>query len=69
MGFSDSILKLGLFGLFLVYVPTLMQLAFRKEYAVPQSGAIFVTGASSGIGRHACLELADLGPYTVRDAP
>ena len=33
----------------------------RREYPVHASGGILVTGASSGIGRHAAISLAKQG--------
>ena len=33
----------------------------KRPYPVHSEGAILVTGASSGIGRHAALALSDLG--------
>jgi NAD(P)-dependent dehydrogenase (short-subunit alcohol dehydrogenase family) len=33
----------------------------QKEYAVAQNGVVVISGASSGIGRHAALHLAEKG--------
>ena len=39
----------------------LLLFTVRKEYTVHESGGIVVTGASTGIGRHAALALAKKG--------
>jgi NAD(P)-dependent dehydrogenase (short-subunit alcohol dehydrogenase family) len=48
-----------------VFVAVLaLRFSFQKEYVVHKSGVIVITGASSGIGRHAAVSLAKAG-YTV----
>ena len=52
---------MALFPLALVVLHQVVLFATRKEYTVHESGGIVVTGASSGIGRHAALALAKKG--------
>lgn len=40
-------------------------MVYRKEYQVHDSGSILVTGASTGIGNHAALHLAQRHPNVV----
>ena len=54
-------LRTALFPLALVVLHQVVLFATRKEYTVHESGGIVVTGASSGIGRHAALALAKKG--------
>ena len=54
-------LRMALFPLALVVLHQVVLFATRKEYTVHESGGIVVTGASSGIGRHAALALAKKG--------
>jgi len=49
------------YPLALLALHQLLLLAVRKEYTVHESGGIVVTGASTGIGRHAALALAKKG--------
>lgn len=44
--------------------PFLMEQLFRRAYPVHLKGAVVVTGASTGIGKHAAVTLAQEG-YTV----
>jgi len=45
-------------------LPFLTQLVLQKEYKVHEKGAIIISGASTGIGKHAAVDLAKHG-YTV----
>ena len=58
---NASMLRAALFPLALVALHQLLLFAVRKEYTVHESGGIVVTGASTGIGRHAALALAKKG--------
>ena len=58
---SERMLRAALFPLALVALHQLLLFAVRKEYTVHESGGIVVTGASTGIGRHAALALAKKG--------
>ena len=49
------------FPLAFVALHQLLLFTVRKEYTVHESGGIVVTGASTGIGRHAALALAKKG--------
>ena len=53
--------RAALFPLALVTLHQLLLFAVGKEYTVHESGGIVVTGASTGIGRHAALALAKKG--------
>lgn len=48
----------------IIALPLLVELVLRKEYTVHTKGAIVISGASSGIGKHAAIHLAKNG-YTV----
>mmetsp|Transcript_23248 Transcript_23248/g.39397 ORF Transcript_23248/g.39397 Transcript_23248/m.39397 type:complete len:316 (-) Transcript_23248:1412-2359(-) len=50
---------LAAFGLPLVYIA--LHFGFQKEYTVHKSGIVLVSGASTGIGRHAAERLATEG--------
>jgi len=50
--------------LVVVAVPIIVDYSLRKEFPVHDHGVILITGCSAGIGRHAALQLADLG-FTV----
>lgn len=52
------------FVLFFVRGPGIINSLLSEEYKVHRAGIVIVSGASSGIGRHAALELANSG-YTV----
>ena len=58
---NEEMLRAALFPLALVALHQLLLFAVRKEYTVHESGGIVVTGASTGIGRHAALALAKEG--------
>jgi len=45
----------------LAVLPYVLEIALRVEFPVHDHGVVVVTGASSGIGRDAALELASLG--------
>jgi len=46
-------------------VPYAIDYAARVKYQVHTSGAVLITGSSSGIGKHACLELASMDQFTL----
>eukprot|EP00927_Polykrikos_kofoidii_P066052 TRINITY_DN61714_c0_g1_i1.p1 TRINITY_DN61714_c0_g1~~TRINITY_DN61714_c0_g1_i1.p1 ORF type:complete len:330 (-),score=74.12 TRINITY_DN61714_c0_g1_i1:102-1091(-) len=54
----------ALVPLLLVALQQITHFATRKQYKVLESGGILITGASSGIGRHAAVSLAKKG-FTV----
>jgi hypothetical protein len=60
MGFFRS-MKLVIYFVALVAV---IPMIFRKSYPVHSEGIVVITGASTGIGRHAAEYLASAG-YTV----
>jgi len=45
----------------LAALPTALEMLLARSFPVHRSGGVFVTGASSGIGRHAAVELARSG--------
>ncbi len=48
------------FSLVVVVLAVVLNHLLKREYPVPARGSVvLITGASSGIGRHACLALAD----------
>eukprot|EP00038_Savillea_parva_P011599 m.198674 g.198674 ORF g.198674 m.198674 type:complete len:324 (+) comp20511_c0_seq1:132-1103(+) len=51
-------------GLIAVLVPNVIDLALQPTFPVHNAGGVLITGASSGIGRHAAIALDGLG-YTV----
>lgn len=57
-------MKLSIILVFVVVFPFLVQFACKKEYKVHNHGAILISGASTGIGKHAAVDLAHKG-YTV----
>ena len=57
---KNAAILLGL----VVGLPYLVNFAFRVEHVVHTTGAVFITGASSGIGKDGCLELADTTNFT-----
>jgi NAD(P)-dependent dehydrogenase (short-subunit alcohol dehydrogenase family) len=61
MGTFTSLASFPLLVLVLRYA---LHYGLRTEYKVHESGGILVTGASSGIGEHAAISLANKG-YTV----
>jgi len=65
MGLHGPSLLLGLLAapVLAALLALLADFATRVQYKVhsPQSSAVIVTGASTGIGRHAAEELARLG--------
>lgn len=54
-------LRAAFYPLAFVALHQLLLFTVRKEYTVHESGGIVVTGASTGIGRHAALALAKKG--------
>ena len=42
-------------------LPAALELLLARRFAVHSTGGIFLTGASTGIGRHAAVELAKRG--------
>lgn len=54
---------LGLAVVLFLFLNQFLKLAFRKKYKVHPTGAVVVTGASTGIGNHAARHLAK--QYTV----
>jgi len=56
--------QLALLPVVLILLRYGLHFALRKEYRVHESGGVVVTGASSGIGKHAAISLAKKG-YTV----
>ena len=56
-----AMLRAAFYPLAFVALHQLLLFTVRKEYTVHESGGIVVTGASTGIGRHAALALAKKG--------
>jgi len=52
------------FALFLLLASVGIHFGLRKEFKTYDNGIVLVTGASTGIGRDACLDLASIG-FTV----
>lgn len=50
-----------LLALLAALVPTVVEYGFRVTYPVHETGGVVVTGASTGIGRHAAVTLAEKG--------
>ena len=46
-------------------LPTIVDLALRKEYRIHRDGAVLVSGTSTGIGNAACGALAEKYPKIV----
>lgn len=57
-------LALLLVPLLIAVLPYLLSLLLAKEFKVHKAGVVVITGASTGIGRHAAEHLASKG-YTV----
>ena len=55
---------LGLAVVLFLIANQLLKLAFRKRYKVSETGAVVLSGASTGIGHHAARHLAARG-FTV----
>lgn len=53
--------KVALLAVALACLPQLSRYVFRKGYKVHEHGAIVISGASTGIGRHAAFHLAEQG--------
>jgi NADP-dependent 3-hydroxy acid dehydrogenase YdfG len=56
--------SLAAFPIFILALRSAIHYGLRKEYHVHATGGILITGASSGIGEHAAISLANKG-YTV----
>src|SRR3989338_7729282 len=61
---SGVFLKVLLVAVALGCLPWAIEVALRREFVVHREGVVVVSGASTGIGRDAALQLAELG-YTV----
>lgn len=59
-----TFLKISCTIAFFSIIPILLYRSVRVKYVVHNEGGILITGASSGIGRHAALHLDKMG-YTV----
>ena len=65
MGLSSLVSPIVVLGILIAAFPKALHLATRKEYVTHEKGAILITGASTGIGRHAVETLAKEGKWVV----
>ena len=56
---------IALIACFLPFVFVLVDYSFQKTYVTHSSGVVVITGASTGIGRHAAEYLANTTDYIV----